>query len=232
MPGVRIKIFGDMALFARPEMKVERVSYPVMTPSAARNILDAICWRPEMRWIVTSIAVLKPIRYLSVLRNEVQSKISPSSVRKWMKDPSKVEPLRAGAGTDTEGTPRNSVLLKDVAYIVEAYPLIYSDDPANSQEKYVAMLTRRVEKGQCYHHPALGCREFAANFALPTDDDRPEPLTEDLGRMLYDIVFRPEANQAVFFNARLVNGVMDTRPDIVLPDAERRKELLQCSYKR
>lgn len=213
-------------------MKVERVSYPVMTPSAARNILDAICWRPEIRWIVTSISVLNVIRYLSVLRNEVQSKISPGSVKKWMKDPSRFEPLRAGAGSDTEGTPRNSVLLKDVAYIVEAYPRLYSDDPANCAEKYVAMLARRVEKGQCFHRPALGCREFAASFSIPGENDTPLPLTEDLGRMLYDVAFRPGGNRAVFFNAKLVNGVMDTRPESVLPDEARREELLQCSYKR
>lgn len=228
---IRVKVFGGLACFTRAETKVERVSYPIMTPSAARNILDAICWRPEMRWVITSISVLHPIRYLSVLRNEVQSKISPATVKKWMKNSSKFEPLRAGAGSDTEGTPRNSVLLKDVAYIVEAYPRIYSDDPSNSAEKYVAMLARRVDKGQCFHRPALGCREFAASFSFPDANDTPLPLTENLGRMLYDITFRSEGNRAVFFDAKLIDGVMDTRPESVLPDVARREELLQCSYK-
>lgn len=232
VPSVRVKVFGELACFTRPETKVERVSYPIMTPSAARNILDAICWRPEMRWVISSITILKPIRYLSVLRNEVQSKISPASVKKWIKDPSKVEPLLAGAGSDTEGTPRNSVLLRDVAYIVEAYPLVFSTDPANSPEKYVAMLTRRVSKGQCFHRPALGCREFVADFALPSDEDKPIPLDEDLGRMLYDVAFREQGNQALFFDAKLVDGVMDTRPESVLAESARREELLQCSYKR
>ena len=119
----RIRVSGEFACFTRPETKVERFSYPVITPSAARNVLDAICWRPQMRWIVTRITVLKPIRFLSVLRNEVQSKISPSSVKKWMRDASQFEPLVAGAGNGTDGTPRNTTLLRDVAYWIEAYPM-------------------------------------------------------------------------------------------------------------
>jgi CRISPR-associated protein Cas5d len=203
-----------------------------MTPSAARNILDAICWRPEMRWVVTSISVLNPIRYISVLRNEVQSKISPASVKKWMAHPETYEPLAAGAGANTEGTPRNSVLLRDVAYIVEAFPLVFNTNGDNTPAKYVAMMQRRVSKGQCYQRPALGCREFAADFFPPSDGDRPQSLNEDLGRMVYDIAFLPEGNRAMFFNAKLENGVMDTRPEVVLEDDARRQEVLQCSYKR
>ncbi len=232
IPSVRVKISGEFACFTRPETKVERVSYPLMTPSAARNILDAICWRPEMRWVVTSISVLNPIRYISVLRNEVQSKLSPASIKKWMADPEKYEPLAAGAGANTEGTPRNSVLLRDVAYIVEAFPLVFNTNGDNMPAKYVAVLQRRVAKGQCYHRPALGCREFAANFSPPSEQDRPEPISEDFGRMLYDIAFLPEGNRAAFFDARLKNGVMDTRPEVVLKDNDRRQEVLQCSYKR
>ena len=232
MLSVKVKISGDYACFTRPETKVERVSYPIMTPSAARNILDAICWRPEMRWIVTSISVLKPIHYISVLRNEVQSKISPASVKRWIADPSKYEPLAAGAGADTEGTPRNSLLLRDVAYIIEAYPLIFNTTGDNTPAKYVAMLQRRVEKGQCYHRPALGCREFAAEFSAPTDSDKPEPISMDLGRMLYDIAFLTDGNRATFFNAKVENGMMDTRPEVVLKDEGRREEVLRCSYKR
>lgn len=231
-PGIRVKISGDYACFTRPETKVERVSYPIMTPSAARNILDAICWRPEMRWIVTSISVLKQIHYISVLRNEVQSKISPASVKKWMTDPSKYEPLAAGAGVDTEGTPRNSLLLRDVAYIVEAYPLVFDTNGDNTPTKYVAMLQRRVEKGQCFHRPALGCREFAANFSSPADSDKPAPISMDLGRMLYDVAFLADGNRAAFFEATLKDGVMDTRPEVVLKDESRREEVLRCSYKR
>lgn len=228
---IKVKITGDLACFTRPETKVERVSYPVMTPSAARNILDAICWRPEMRWVVTSITVLKPIRYLSVLRNEVQKKISPAAVKKWMVSADEYRPLAAGAGPDTEGTPRNSLLLRDVAYVVDAYPLLFNTSGDNTPQKYVAMMQRRVERGQCYHRPALGCREFAAEFSLPSGEDRPAPISANLGRMLYDVAFLATENRAAFFEARLQDGVMDTRPEVVLTDVNRREEVLRCSCK-
>lgn len=230
--GIRLKISGEFACFTRPEAKVERVSYPLPTPSAARNILDSICWRPEMRWIVTGIEVLKPIRYVSIRRNEVQSKISPLTVRNWMSDVSRYEPLAAGAGANSDGTPRTSLLLRDVAYIIEAYPVVFDKSGDNSPAKYISMLSRRIEKGQCFQRPSLGCREFAADFSLPTSDDTPISHNENLGRILYDIVFRPEGNRAVFFDAKLASGVMDTRPEIVLADHALRQEVLQCSYRR
>lgn len=229
---IRIKVTGEFACFTRPEAKVERVSYPLPTPSAARNIFDSICWRPEMRWVVTKISVLQPIRYISIRRNEVQSKISPATVKSWMSDPSRYEPLAAGAGSNTDGTPRTSLLLRDVAYILEAYPVVFEQSGDNTRMKYESMLQRRVEKGQCFQRPFLGCREFAANFSLPSEDDKPIPVTEDLGRMLYDIIFRPDGNQAVFFDAKLTEGVMDTRPESVLADEARRREVLRCSYRR
>jgi len=228
---VSIKVSGEFACFTRPEAKVERASYAMPTPSAARNILDAICWKPEMRWVVTEIAMLRPIKYVSVRRNEVQSKISPVSVKRWMADPSLYRPLAAGAGAGTDGTPRNSLLLRDVAYVIRAYPLVFNTAGDNSPKKYTSMLERRVEKGQCHQQPSLGCREFAARFELADDSDQPLPVSEDLGRMLYDIVFRPEGNQPVFFAAKLENGVMDTRPETVLQERQR-TEVLQCSYKR
>jgi CRISPR-associated protein Cas5d len=229
---VRLKISGEFACFTRPEAKVERASYPLPTPSAARNILDAICWKPEMRWIVTSITLLKPVKYGSIRRNEVQSKLPPVSVKRWMADPSLYEPLLAGAGAGTDATPRNTLLLRDVAYVIEAYPLVFDTSGDNTPQKYVAMLMRRAEKGQCYQQPSLGCREFAARFEPATGDEKPQPVTEELGRMLYDIVFRPDGNRPVFFSARLENGVMDTRPEVVLPETAEREELLKCSYKR
>lgn len=228
---IRVVVSGEFACFTRPEAKVERVSYPLPTPSAARNILDAICWRPEMRWVVTSIALLKPIRYVSVKRNEVQSKISPGTVKAWMEDPSKYEPLAAGAGANTDGTPRNSLLLRDVAYLIEAYPLVFDDSGDNTPMKYCAMLQRRVERGQCFQRPSLGCREFAGDFRLPDEGDRVEAINEDLGRMLYEIVFRPEGNRAVFFQAKVVDGVLDTRPESALAP-ETAREVMQCSYRR
>jgi CRISPR-associated protein Cas5d len=228
---VRIRVSGDLACFTRPETKVERYSYPVMTPSAARNILDAICWRPQMRWIVTSITVLKPIRYISILRNEVQSKASPRSMKQWAADPSAYKPLVAGAGIDTDGTPRNSTLLRDVAYVIEAVPRVFDASGDNTPAKYVAMMQRRVEKGQCFQRPFLGCREFAAEFSPPKDDEAPIPVSMDIGRMLYDIAFLPEGNRATFFHAQLMSGVMDTRPEVVLSEESRCDELLRCSWK-
>jgi CRISPR-associated protein Cas5d len=231
-PSVQVRVAGDYACFTRPETKVERFSYPVMTPSAARNVLDAICWRPQMRWIVTSITVLKPIRFMSVLRNEVQSKLSPVAVKKWMRDPAAFAPLVAGAGQGTDGTPRHTTMLRDVAYWIDAYPVVFDATGDNSPTKYVEMMKRRVDKGQCFNRPYLGCREFAAEFSAPQADDRPIEDSLEIGRMLYDIAFLPEGNRAAFFDARLENGVMDTRPELVLREGARRQEVLSCSYRR
>lgn len=225
---VRVKISGEFACFTRPEARVERVSYPVPTPSAARNILDSICWRPEFRWIVTAIAVLRPIRFCAFRRNEVQSKLAPAAVHRWMVDPSTFEPLLAGAGSP-EATPRAGLLLKNVAYVIEARPLVYDHTGDNCEQKYVAMFNRRVANGQCYHRPVLGCREFAANFEPASERDAPISTSEDLGNMLYDIVFRPDGNRPVFFAARLEKGVMITDPEVVISDLQVREEVLKCS---
>jgi CRISPR-associated protein Cas5d len=229
---IRLKISGDFACFTRPEAKVERASYAMPTPSAARNILDCVCWKPEMRWVVTSISLLKPIRYISIRRNEVQSKLSPVAVKRWMSDPSTYQPLAAGAGANTEGTPRNTLMLRDVAYVIDAYPLVFDTTGDNTPQKYCAMLMRRVEKGQCFQQPALGCREFVARFEPASDADVPLPVSQDLGLMLYDIVFRADGNSPVFFSARLENGVLNTRPEAVLKDPAQRKEILRCSHRR
>ena len=231
-PAVRVRVAGRYACFTRPETKVERFTYPAMTPSAARNVLDAICWRPQMRWVVTAITVLKPIRTFSVLRNEVQSKLAPSAVKKWMRDPASFEPLVAGAGQNTDATPRNTTLLYDVAYWIDAYPLVFDpgSDGTNTPVKYVEMMKRRVEKGQCFQRPYLGCREFAAEFSLPKDDEGPIGESFEIGRMLYDVAFTPEGNRAVFFDARLVDGILDTDPARVLADETRRATLLRCTH--
>jgi CRISPR-associated protein Cas5d len=230
---VRLKVSGELACWTRPENKVERVSYECMTPSAARNILDAICWKPEMRWVVTRILVLKPVRFQSIRRNELQSKIAPGSVRKWMSDPGSYQPLAAGAGEDTDGTPRNTLALRDVSYVIEAFPHVYQPTADDTPTKYMAMFNRRVEKGQCFHRPALGCREFAASFELP-DESQPIPDSIPIGLMLYDIIFRDsgENNRAIFFQAAIENGILDTHPDHAIPDEAIRKELLACSSKR
>jgi CRISPR-associated protein Cas5d len=204
----------------------------VITPSAARNILDAICWRPQMRWIVTRITVLKPIRYVSVLRNEVQSKLAPATVKRWMREPSQFEPLVAGAGQGTDGTPRNTTMLRDAAWWIDAFPQVFDTSGDNTPQKYVAMMERRVQKGQCFQRPYLGCREFAAEFSAPLESDRPEPISMEIGRMLYDIAFLPESNRAAFFDARLVDGVMEAHPDLAITESHTRAEVLQCSYRR
>lgn len=231
MAGIRVKVYGELACFTRPENKVERVSYECITPSAARNILDSICWRPEMRWVVTRIEVLRPIVFQALRRNEVQSKVSPGNVNLWMKNPAEFRPMVAGAGSD-EVTQRNTLALRDVAYIIEAYPHVYRQNEDNHPTKYIAMFNRRVEKGQCFHRPALGCREFAAHFEHPSADDQPlAALNLDLGMMLYDVVFRPDGNRPVFFRARLKGGILDTRPENVLADENTQQEVLACSYK-
>jgi CRISPR-associated protein Cas5d len=228
---VRVRVSGDFACFTRPEAKVERVSYALPTPSAARNILDAICWKPEMRWVVTGIVLLKPVKYASVRRNELQSKIPPASVNRWMHAPSLYQPLAAGAGAGTDATQRHTLLLRDVAYIIEAYPLVFDTSADNVPQKYSAMFARRVQKGQCWQQPYLGCREFVAQFGPADGDDEPHSVTQDFGRMLYDIVFRPSGNLAVFFSASVENGVMNTRPEAVLEEPFR-SEVLKCSYRR
>jgi len=231
IPNIQVRVSGEFACFTRPETKVERFSYPVITPSAARNVLDAICWRPQMRWIVTRILVLKPIRFMSVLRNEVQNKVSPVLVNTWIGDASTYKPLVAGAGHGTDGTPRNTTLLRDVAYVIEAYPHVFNTSGDNTPTKYLSMTQRRIEKGQCFQRPYLGCREFAADFGPIQHSEVPINVSMELGRMLYDIAFLPSGNRASFFEARLENGVMETRPELVLTDEFRRMEVLQCSSK-
>jgi CRISPR-associated protein Cas5d len=233
---VRVRVSGEFACFSRPECKVERLSYEVMTPSAARGVLDAISWKPEMRWHVRRIEVLKPIRFIGLKRNEVQTKVAlkgKEGVLAWMKDPASYRPQPAGAGSD-DATPRSTVALRDVAYIIEAEPIVFNGAGDNTPAKYVAMLNRRVEKGQCHFQPALGCREFAARFEPPSPQDSPISDTRDLGLMLYDIIFRqPQGeNRPVFFRARLENGVLDTRADTAVEEAETRREVLACSYNR
>ena len=225
---IRVKVSGEFACWTRPENKVERVSYECMTPSAARNILDAICWKPQMRWIVTRILVLRPIRFQALRRNELQSKIAPASVRKWMSDPASFEPQLAGAGSD-DVTQRNTLALRDVAYIIEAHPHVYEPTEEDTAVKYMAMFNRRVEKGQCFQRPSLGCREFAATFEAPSPSDVPIGDTVPIGRMLYDIIFREGDNRAIFFEAGLEAGVLDTRPERAIPDKKLREELLACS---
>lgn len=191
---VAVRVSGELACFTRPENKVERVSYPLITPSAARGVLEAIYWHPEFSWAIRQIHVLKPVRTLGILRNEVNSKMSPS----------RSEPYFA----DEDRSQRHSVLLREVDYLIQAEPLAKpGTDPAG---KHRDIFLRRVERGQCFHRPALGCREFAADFGPPDDAPSAIDWTEDLGLMLWDLDFSAGKPPfwPLFFQARIERGVM------------------------
>lgn len=190
---VRVKVWGERACFTRPEMKAERVSYSVMTPSAARGVLEAIFWRPQFRWCVRSIEILRPIRWFSMVRNEVDRRMSPYS---------------GGFNIGEARTQRHSLGLADVAYVVSADVMLaegVQDDPA----KYRDQFRRRVARGQCFNQPYLGCREFSAYFGEPDGDEKPIEVTESLGLMLLDIEFRAKPPHVPhFFDAELIGGVL------------------------
>ena len=206
-PPLCLRVWGERACFTRPEMKVERVSYDVMTPSAARGTLEAILWKPQMRWIVERIDVLKPIRRDSVRRNEVSDVISMANVKKAMNG----TPVALGIDvtTATARRQRAALILRDVAYVIHArIALTGKAGPGDSLNKYVEMFKRRAGAGQCFHRPYLGTREFAADFALVTDDEAPTAITENipLGWMLLDIDYMGAKPTPLFFDAKLENG--------------------------
>lgn len=207
---VHLRVWGDWACFTRPEMKVERVSYPVMTPSAARGILEAVFWEPQVCYRVAAIRVVRRGSWASIRRNEVQSVISLRNVGQWMAQPEKVAPIEAGGGAP-DGTQRNMLALQEVEYIISAE--LHTTPLANRKTdppmKYFAEFKRRAQQGKCFHRPALGMREFAADFewvddpqaaleqrATELDTSWRQPV-EDLGLMLYD-VFSPNARAQGF----------------------------------
>lgn len=214
--GVRVLIRGERACFTRPEMKVERVSYDVITPSAARGILEAIHWKPAIRWSVDRIHVLKPIRFESIRRNEVGGKISPASVAKAMKAGS-----TAGLANyvDEDRQQRAATILREVAYVIEAhFELTAKAGPDDSVGKHLDIFNRRARKGQCFQMPCMGVREFPADFQLledsaPIPDKHPSLLENerDLGWMLHDIDFAQNMTPR-FFRAQMVNGVIEVPP--------------------
>lgn len=209
--GIRLHVWGERACFTRPEMKVERVSYDVMTPSAARGILEAIHWKPAICWVVDRIHVLKPIRFESIRRNEVGGKLSAASVSKAMKA-GYVDGLANVVEDDRQQ--RAATVLKDVAYIIEAhFELTAKAGPEDNEGKHLDIFNRRARKGQCFHTPYFGTREFPVSFQLlETDDALPEPdasLAEerDLGWMLHDIDFA-DGMTPKFFRAVMANGAI------------------------
>lgn len=189
-----VRIQGELACFTRPEHKVERVSYPVITPSAARGVLEAIYWHPQFDWRVREIRVLKPVRTYSLVRNEVNSKMSPG----------RTEPYFA----DEDRAQRHSVCLRDVDYVVVAE--VRTKPGTEPAAKHLDIFGRRVARGQCCHRPALGCREFAAEFGPADGAPNPVDWTEDLGLMLWDLDYSPGKPPfwPRFFNAKIENGVL------------------------
>jgi len=197
---VTIRVWGDYACFTRPEMKVERVSYPVMTPSAARGILEAIFWEPQIYYLIDAIHIIRRGRWFSFRRNEVISVISLDSAKTWMKAPEKVLPIQAGGGAP-DGTQRNMLALQDVEYLISAQVRLtdIGKDAPHGLPKYLDEIKRRARSGKCFHRPAFGVREFAADFEYEEDaqstlERRQRELdsdclaySEDLGLMLYDV---------------------------------------------
>jgi len=216
MNQICLHVWGDYACFTRPEMKVERVSYDVITPSAARGILAAVHWKPAIRWVIDKIYVLKPIRFESVRRNELGGKISAGKVSGAMKRKS-VADLYTLIEDDRQQ--RAATVLKNVAYVIEAHiTLTAQAGEADNITKHIEMFTRRARKGQCFQQPCLGVREFPADFAL-IDEGEPLPPSElltsevnrDLGWMLHDIDFE-HGNTPHFFRAEMKEGVILVPP--------------------
>lgn len=200
-PPLEVKVWGELACFTRPEMKVERVSYPVPTPSAMRGVLEAIYWRPQFRWQVEEIAVLREIAYFGIVRNEVNSKASRQAAGAW-------EQSNGGYDATQDRAQRHTLGLRDVAYVVRAQ-IEPQPGVADDVAKFRDQFRRRVERGRCFATPYLGCREFAASFARPDGSERPIERTEDLGLMLLDLDYSSTGRaRPIFFQARLEGGVL------------------------
>lgn len=212
--GIKLRVSGAYACFTRPEMKVERVSYDVITPSAARGILEAIHWKPAIVWRIDRIHVLKPIRFQSLRRNEVGHRIPVNNIRKAMRAGA-VHELRQVVEDDRQQ--RAATLLYDVDYVIEAhFEMTARAGPEDNPAKHLEMFTRRAERGQCFHQPCLGTREFPADFALVTGEIPSSSLPDgqkerDLGWMLLDIDHEHDRTP-LFFKAQLQNGILVVPP--------------------
>jgi CRISPR-associated protein Cas5d len=190
---VKVKVWGEWACFTRPDLKVERMTYPCMTPSAARGILEAILYKPEFIWNIKSIYILNPIKFFSIRRNEISKKANNQPII-----------------IEKERVMRNSIILRDVSYIIEAEIIVPDANQQNHGTKYMAMFNRRVEKGQCYKRPYFGTREFSLEFApapkeiIPIQEDTP------IGGMLLDIFYDTTGKpQPRFFEASIRKGILN-----------------------
>ncbi|MGN7870099.1 type I-C CRISPR-associated protein Cas5c [Paracoccus sp. 22332] len=218
--GIRLHVWGQHALFTRPELKVERMSYDVMTPSAARGILEAIHWKPAIRWVIDRIHVLEPIRFQSIRRNEVGHKAPAGKIRQAMKR-GDLEDLQLLVDEDRQQ--RASTVLVAPRYVIEAhFDMTDKAGPDDSEGKHLDIFNRRAARGQCFHQPCLSTREFAAHFDLippeaPLPARNPKAETaehgfgapRDLGFMLWDIDHGKPGRPSLFFRAALRDGVLD-----------------------
>ncbi|MCY4099371.1 MAG: type I-C CRISPR-associated protein Cas5c [Rhodobacteraceae bacterium] len=219
--GFTLHVWGDYALFTRPELKVERTSYDVITPSAARGIFEAIYWKPEIKWIIKRIHVLKPIIFQSIRRNEVGDIVAAGTIKK-AKENNQLNLLRININESRQQ--RASSILVDPAYVLEAYFEMHGKEKTNdnNEAKHSEMFKRRARKGQCFHQPCLGTREFAAHFSLIESKDKfPKRKIEDqtnelgfgsprdLGFMLWDLDYKNSDKVPLLFRATLSNGIID-----------------------
>lgn len=210
--GFTLKVWGDYACFTRPEMKIERVSYDVITPSSARAIFEAIHWKPAIKWVIDEINVIKPIKFQTILRNEVNNIISEKAIKNSIKNSNDSFYI----DTNKNRQQRNSMILKDVEYVIKAhFEMTKYAGESDDEKKHYNIFLRRVRNGECFNQPYLGCREFSCNFELLEDEDfLPLNETKDLGWMLYDIDFVKESDSykkvekynPIFFRAEMVEG--------------------------
>ena len=207
----RLKVSGTNACFTRPEMKVERVSYDVMTPSAARGILEAILWKPAISWKILQIDILNPIRWESVRRNEVGAVIPARNVTAAMSQGKG----NLGMYIEKERQQRAALFLRDVDYVIHAeFEMTDHAGAEDNVAKFEQMFIRRASGGQCFHRPYFGCREFPVDFEfLPREAGLPDPITEtrDLGWMLYDMDYSGKEPMPQFFHAYMEKGRIDLR---------------------
>ena len=207
----RLKVSGENACFTRPEMKVERVSYEVMTPSAARGILEAILWKPAIKWNILQIDVLNPIKWESVRRNEVGAVISARNIQTAMNSGSG----DLGLYVEDQRQQRAGLFLRDVAYVIHAeFEMTDQAGTEDSVTKFEQMFIRRASAGQCFHRPYFGCREFPVAFEFIPKEADPLPTigtTKDLGWMLYDMDYSGEEPMPQFFHAQMENGSINLR---------------------
>lgn len=210
--GIRVKVWGDYACFTRPEMKAERVSYDVMTPSAARGIIEAIYFKPAIKWVIDKILVLNPVVFDAIRRNELENKIPPRNIYQAMSG----KPLDLHQYITEDRQQRATLLLRNVAYVIYAHFVIVKEKagPQDTPEKHYNMVLRRLRSGQCFHQPYFGCREFPASFAF-IEPDEPDPVSfyaeeaeKDLGWMLKDIDYTNNY-EPQFFRAALKRGIME-----------------------